>query len=198
MGEYAKYLGERVKIGTCEDMYYLRLSQRAAVVPEDGNVDPVSDAGDLRFRFPWPDEDGTEPGAYGAGYKAVAIYGATAPKEVVHGNVQFVTQAGYNICLPCPEGTHNPDIHRNSFSGAVQLISQRLIDGRVIPIFQCGGCKRMWRIEDPAEIEEIRAIIIATADDEDRRHRAMPEQHRATVSRGDWWRKVAERLDKES
>ena len=27
MGEYAKYAGERVKIGTCEDMYYLRDDQ---------------------------------------------------------------------------------------------------------------------------------------------------------------------------
>ncbi len=27
MGEYAIYRGERIKIGTCEDMYYLRPDQ---------------------------------------------------------------------------------------------------------------------------------------------------------------------------
>ena len=31
MGEYASYLGERIKIGTCENMYYLRADQRHLV-----------------------------------------------------------------------------------------------------------------------------------------------------------------------
>lgn len=31
MGEYANYMGQRVKIGTCESMYYLRWDQRGKV-----------------------------------------------------------------------------------------------------------------------------------------------------------------------
>src|SRR5437016_4579142 len=65
MGEYAQYGGQDVKIGTCEDMYYLRYDQRWQVQALDGNVNPVLDVAHLRFRFPWPDEDTIPPGADG-------------------------------------------------------------------------------------------------------------------------------------
>ena len=35
MGEYANYMGERVKIGTCEDMLYLRWDQRHLVTESE-------------------------------------------------------------------------------------------------------------------------------------------------------------------
>ena len=58
MGEYAKHKGEEIKIGTCENMYYLRFDQRHKVKALPGNVDPNgADAYALRFRFPWPNED---------------------------------------------------------------------------------------------------------------------------------------------
>ena len=39
MGEYAirKSDGESIKIGTCEDMYYLRYEDRFKVTPEEGS-----------------------------------------------------------------------------------------------------------------------------------------------------------------
>ena len=45
MGEYAQRIsdGERVKIGTCEDMLYLRFEDRAKVSALAGNVDPNDD-----------------------------------------------------------------------------------------------------------------------------------------------------------
>ena len=66
MGEYAtrKDIGERIKIGTCESMYYLRADQAREVYAEPGNVDPIADAAAIRFRFPFPDEDGIEPGNF--------------------------------------------------------------------------------------------------------------------------------------
>lgn len=63
MGEMAKYKGERVKIGTCEIMYYLRFEDRNKVEALENNVDPMSTKG-LFYRLPLPEEDGFGPGDY--------------------------------------------------------------------------------------------------------------------------------------
>ena len=58
MGEYARHpIHGPIKIGTCEDMYYLRHSQCHEIVPEAGSLNPAQHDGELRFRFPFPDED---------------------------------------------------------------------------------------------------------------------------------------------
>ncbi|HXU02805.1 MAG TPA: hypothetical protein VN903_17690 [Polyangia bacterium] len=202
MGEYANYRGQSIKIGTCEDMYYLRFDQRFAVHRETGNVDPVADRGVLRFRFPWPSEDGIAPGAFDPAYKLVTIPGLTAPAGVEHGSVQFRAEAaGYLVSLPCPEGL--PDnapgltagtipgtafrIGRNGFRGAVQLVAQRYLEAsdRLVPVFRCGGCDRMWREEEDARIEETAMLCRAEAD------------RRATdsgASAAEFWHGVADRL----
>ncbi len=68
MGEYAERIsdGEEVKIGTCESMYYLRFEDRNKVRHVSGNVNPSrdSEAGQLLFRLPFPDEDGVLIGEY--------------------------------------------------------------------------------------------------------------------------------------
>lgn len=64
MGEYALYEGERIKIGSCEEMFWLRAEQADLVTPVAGSVDPVKHRGKLLFRFPFPDEDGTAPGSF--------------------------------------------------------------------------------------------------------------------------------------
>lgn len=204
MGEYAKRRsdGERVKIGTCEDMYYLRADQRHLVAWEHGNVDPNSkDALSIRFRFPWPDEDKVKPGEFEP-FRSVAIPGAVAPAGTEHGIVQFVAQAGYNTCLPCPEGDKDYTaglstkvggltIHRNGFKGAVRLIQQKLLaDGRLVPVCSCGGCGALWRVEDPSEIEALAVAIRSEADSRERqgRHNGTGAADRA------WWDKIADRI----
>jgi hypothetical protein len=176
MGEYAKHNGQEIKIGTCENMYYLRFDQRALVQAMPGNVDPMAEeVHELRFRFPWPDEDMLEPGAnafHANGYhRAIAAHGMTVPAGVDHSNVQFRADAGYLLSLPCPEG---PEAHagvwRNGFSGAVQLVAQKLLrDGRLVPVCRCGGCGAMWRMETPSDIE---ALAVAFRSEADRREHA--------------------------
>lgn len=60
------YGNKQIKIGTCANMYYLRADQRhlvRAILPH--NVDPSGPYAEaLRFRFPFPDEDGIAPGAF--------------------------------------------------------------------------------------------------------------------------------------
>lgn len=154
MGEYALYKGERIKIGTCEEMYYLRADQRRRVQHEPGNVDPVRDVAELRFRFPFPDEDDCEPGGdfHGQSFARslwVPDSTITLPAGINHGTVQFrAERAGYLVSLPCPE--QNPAdaaahgititpgpahtfgttvngfvIHRNGFRGRLHIIQQR-------------------------------------------------------------------------
>ena len=199
MGEYAKFNGQEIKIGTCENMYYLRFTQRARVERLSGNVDPVKDAPALRFRFPWPDEDRCEPGAFDGDFgRAVCIPGATC-KPQDHHNVQFVAQAGYNVCLPCPESElpfpfgladhvlnqenrgRTALIHRNGYRGKVLLVQQRFIPAiGLVPILMCGGCGTKYRLEDVAEIE---ALAVAARSEGDKRPDAAP-----------FWNAIADRI----
>lgn len=162
MGEYAnlKGTGERVKIGTCEDMLYLRYDQRNQVWAQHGNVDLVRHVDGIRFRFPWPDEDSVRPGSFDDPFRRLSV-DLDAPEGFEHGMVQFVAQReGYNVCLPCPEGSSilNPDgasvlrVHRNGFAGRTFLVQQAIRNGALVGIFQC-VCGRAWNaptLEDAA------------------------------------------------
>ena len=196
MGEYARYGGESVKIGTCEDMYYLRYDQRHMVQPEPNSLNPADPAivPELRFRFPWPSEDGQAPGSFEASYKHVWVPGLTAPAHVEHGNVQFTAPAGYLCSLPCPEGPGQVEgvhIHRNGFNGAVQLVAQKLVPGvGLVPVLRCGGCGAMWREEDESEIER---IAVAFRSEGDRRERDGRFHGTGAADRR-WWDQVADRV----
>ncbi len=194
MGEYASYQGEDVKIGTCEDMYYLRFEQRRLVNFITGNVD-VKDYQTvlgLRFRFPWPDEDNIEPGGFEDSDRSVWIPGATIPEGVDHGTVQF-SAPGYNCSLPCPESGGEPSVKvfRNGFGGAVRLVRQKLLaDGRLVPILKCGGCGHLWRSEDDAEIEELATLLRAEG------QRRKNDRWTASGERVGhrWWNEIADRM----
>jgi hypothetical protein len=161
MGEYARYQGQEIKIGTCEDMYYLRADQVCMVSPEYGNVDPLRDARSLRFRFPFPDEDGIEPGAFDDHDRGLTVRGATAP-EVDHYSVQFSASNGYLVSLPCPEGIEHltindqvTTIHRNGYGGAVEIVQQRIWEDRLVLVCGCKGCGARWRCETLADAQSV-------------------------------------------
>lgn len=202
MGEYATYRGESVKIGTCEDMYYLRYEHRRNVTPEPGNVNPVRDVLALRFRFPWPDEDGTaRPGHDDDRHRydrGAAIHALTVPATVTHYSVQFRADAGYLVSLPCPEGPQSvttPPVTRNGFSGAVHLCQQKEIaDGRVVPVMKCGGCGAKWRMEDADEITALVVACRGEADAAAHRWRIHPEYDGSEDGTARWWHTVADRI----
>jgi hypothetical protein len=154
MGEYANYGKERIKIGTCEDLYYLRYDQRHQIDALPGNVDPCNPEHlkELRFRFPFPWEDQVEPGAF-----TDHSYGFPAPAEFTlhedgHETCQFSNPAGYLVSLPCPESkegkafqeTHK--IHRNGWLGGVSITQQKWVDGALWTVARCNGCGRSWRL----------------------------------------------------
>lgn len=129
MGEYASYAGQQVKIGTCENMYYLRADQAESVRALEGNVDPVADRELIRFRFPWPDEDGSEPGTYHEHDRRLLLPGLTPPAEL--------------------EGEHYS--YRETGHEHVYLSQQKYrADGTLMAIVEC-ACGLKWRLETLAD-----------------------------------------------
>lgn len=172
MGEFAYYLGERVKIGTCEDMYYLRAEQARDVQPGEDGLNVWREREQVRFRFPWPDEDGTAPGAYVDHNRSLRLEGIEPPEELAdeHSTVQFSARNGYLASLPCPEsgkvaytndvcgpgapaGRRPLKVHRNGYGGAVHLIQQRWVEHDLVAVVRCGGCGMAWRLETLADVQ---------------------------------------------
>lgn len=161
MGEYANYKGQNIKIGTCEDLYYLRADQRELV---EGYEFDEQTLNVFRFRFPFPDEDGLEPGAFEDYDRGVKIPGWSIPDEIAgeldHGIVQFTAPQGYNLCVPCPEGPDTIEgltIHRNGWNGGPRVVQQGFREGELRLIVKCGSCGYCWNM--PREI----ALEIALA-----------------------------------
>jgi hypothetical protein len=152
MGEYANYNGQQIKIGTCEDMYYLRFQQRHEVTSLSGNVDleDPSILQELRFRFPFPEEDSIEPGAFEDHNKSARVPDTYQPSDIEHRTVQFSARNGYLVSLPCPESAEGHafphTIHRNGHGGAVHLVAQKLVGSELWAVCRCGGCGSMWRL----------------------------------------------------
>jgi hypothetical protein len=198
VGENAMYSGEPIKIGTCEDMYYLRFDQRRLVDHIPGNVNVNSDeVYEVRFRFPFPDEDRIQPGEFERYDRSIALHGFPMPAGVKHGSVQFRADAGYLCSIPCPESGEQIDglrIAKNGFSGAVHLVRQKLLrDGRLVPVLKCGGCGALWREEDPDNIRAMADWLIAEGDCKHNDRFVVRDGVRIPCG-NEFWRKMAERL----
>lgn len=167
MGEYANYKGEQIKIGTCESMYYLRADQRHLV--SGGDVTDSDYWNEVRFRFPFPDEDHIEPGRFEDHDRGVKIPGWTLPADFKgHYSVQFVSNKGYNLCVPCPEGHEHIEglkIHRNGWNGGPVVSQQRIIDGNRVTVVACGACGAAWRLPT---LKDAEPIIVAFRSEADR------------------------------
>jgi hypothetical protein len=172
MGEYAKYNGEQIKIGTCENMYYLRYDQRNLVDPIPHSLDPSDESiiGEIRFRFPFPEEDHTEPGAFDDAFKGLGIYGADDLLEGVdHDKEQFVSSRGMNVCLPCPESAEGKaapyKVHKNGYSGSVRIVQQKRVGAELWTVCECGSCGAKFRLEQESA-ERLAVAVRAYADRE--------------------------------
>lgn len=172
MGEYASVGGQRVKIGTCEDLYYLRADQVRKVANSDTDLSDPETLSVVRFRFPWPDEDATPPGAFEDYDRGLRLWGVPVPEGVQHGSVQFQARNGYLLSLPCPEGPDAPEgVARNGYGGACSLVQQGWRGGRLVGIARCNGCGARYRLEDGNE----EAAAVAIRAEADRQYRTADE-----------------------
>lgn len=112
MGEYAWHCGESIKIGTCQNMYYLRLEDRHLISRDENSIDVKNRDGDgLNFRLPFPDEDCLGPGRYD------------------------VHDRGVRLCL-----IHDPCVKNNCNSVDFDLVRIKKKDNKLYPVITCRNC----------------------------------------------------------
>jgi len=172
MGEYAirKSDGAEVKIGTCEDMLYLRYEDRGKVSKIPNSLDPEKEAGVLRFRVPFPDEDDTPIGEYKDPFRGIRLYRQCGVGQSSYcedfkdestlrdtGRVQLHHESGLLINVPCYHGIKLPESsgdfksfwNGKSWSFELTQLAPRTIGGvfQVLPIVKCRHCRALWRYE---------------------------------------------------
>lgn len=156
MGEYAirKSDNQEIKIGTCENMYYLRYSDRDKVRRKnDNNLDPNDDqiVSELRFRLPFPDEDHIKPGDYEPFRKEDVLLYGYEPKNENPGTLQLHTKYGMLLNVPCYHGEKLPenigDIKAfwNGKCPGYSLKYLKFINGEPWGVYGCIECREEWR-----------------------------------------------------
>ena len=166
MGEYARINGQSVKIGTCEDMYYLRAEDAHKAQKEPHSLDAATCLG-LRFRLPFPDEDGVQIGHYDDPFRGFRLYRMVKDKasrvdycedfaphdlsDAKPGNLQLRHEAsGLLLNVPCHHGVKLPEITGatafwNGKGYSLELIQiKRVAPGQYVPIVQCRHCGNKW------------------------------------------------------
>lgn len=178
MGEYAKYRGDKIKIGTCKSMYYLRYEDRNLVEWIRGNVDASKDAG-LLWRLPFPDEDGRGPGNYDDYGRGIRLRRGDewlrCPELAAeHGQVQMRHECGYLLNVPCYHGEKLPHgVQWNGRAGGFyELAHVKNTAEGVLPVIRCRFCRKAWRCEWAEVLEWIPDPVL----------RARLEQHAAPVA----------------
>jgi hypothetical protein len=146
MGEYIKYQGTEIKIGTCEDMYYATYQkynlalERGQLIKSDNSSNPEEyakpDSG-IRFRFPFPDEDHFQLGDIG--------------KNAFDRGVTILISGDLDDTLAVVNGVPQ----------TLELRQQKLVhkesDGRLalVPVLHNPLTKETFRIEDEAVVKKL-------------------------------------------
>ena len=158
MGEYAirKSDSQRIKIGTCESMYYLRLEDKNKVQPENGS------GFGWYWRLPHPEEDGILPGDYDSHVANLRLWNKPAGEKYGHdftdptaadrpGTIQLRHECGLLVNVPCYHGYKLPEINPpaqafwNGKGWFLELKCLRTDGERVHPVVECRHCHEAWR-----------------------------------------------------
>jgi len=170
MGEYAirQSDGEQIKIGTCENMYYLRFEDRYKVTKDPHSLDPTTTTG-LYWRLPFPDEDDLRPGDYKDYARGFRLYKTRkpepsgfaghddfAPSEIADnpGIMQLHNESGLLVNVKCYHGIKLPSestdfkVCWNGKSWHTELASiKNCADGTLRPVVHCRFCRHAWSFE---------------------------------------------------
>lgn len=198
MGEYAQRNsdGSSIKIGTCENMYYLRADQVHLITSTRGSLDAQDQAiaERIRFRFPFPEEDNILPGDFTDHDKGLTAYGIEVPEDVEHRKIQF-TAPGILVSLPCPESKEAKEsglpFHYNGYKGKVQIVQQRLVDGALVTVCKCGSCGAAYRLPT---LDDAQPIVDAFTKQAAIERRDFESGRSLDKSRGNYFDQVASRI----
>ncbi len=170
MGEYlTTHTGTRIKLGTCETLYYVRydevLLESAINKPFAEYLDPK---GTWIYRFPNPLEDG----------ESVDAANSREPFGYPIFNVSGIDIAHEDVCLPCGcDGAYNINVfvacpasngiksYRVSQNGAahpIKITGERIRENvkGLYTICECGYCGAAFGL-DEKEAELLKAAILA-------------------------------------
>ena len=158
MGQY--YNG--VKIGTCENMYYMRLAAAIKLA----NVGARDDDGiafkemlednTTRFRFPWPDEDGrAETNQLHNVMDFDRGYELYVPEHIEINHCSTWHQGkGYNVQLPCIKSEEfkkvaeaGAKLSHGAHSQKIAVKYDAIRDGERAILFECVYCGQLQRLD---------------------------------------------------
>jgi hypothetical protein len=200
MGEYVKYKGTSIKLGTCEDLYYanypkyIKALKAGLLVKEIGNDKPENYAkpcNGYRFRFPFPDEDEIPLGNIGddnfhRGLLITIERGELFPKEefpVLSATYEIKSRTQPGLVRKLLQANPNNVMRTVDLEVVQQKLIQRAGFLRLALVYRCPYSGEQWRLEDKTDAEFITAQIteryINTTEDEQAK---------------DFWRKVNERI----
>ena len=149
MGEYIKYKGEEIKIGTLENLYYatyqkftdaLKAGQLARLYDDAPEFYAKADSG-FRFRFPFPDEDKLPLGDIGKQH-----YNRGVPVTISQADIPH-----YDTSTPFQDTFYNIEITQ-------QKLVHRQSDGKLCLAIVCRDAVNgtSFRVEDE---EAMKAIL---------------------------------------
>lgn len=191
MGEYIKYKGKSIKIGTCEDLYYTDYGRytdavaKGLVTQDEYNARPdiygLPETG-CRFRFPFPDEDSQPLGEVGHdNFDRGLLISIDRGESFANEEFPLLNQKYDVRSRTQPELIRkmvqvNPNNVMKSVD--IELVQQRpmRIDGEIylLLVYRCPYSGERWRIEDKADVLHIAAQITqkyieATTDTEEQK-----------------------------
>lgn len=195
MGEYVEIRGERVKIGTCESMYYARVEQfrelaALGVVGHEESSCYLAPENGFRWRFPFPDEDSVQIGHFDPYNRGVTVGVPRGSRlfegvnhEQIYKSVSCHNAYNVNVRIPCPatglEGLQHSPIPPNVPLEIVQV--KPMPDKTTWTVVRCGWCESMWRIDEGNANELVNIIREQYA-------------NRAGDAASPFWLKIADRI----
>ncbi len=164
MGEYAKFNGHEIKIGTCECMYFLRYEDRNKVEQLPNSLDPATQK-NLFWRLPFPDEDHIQPGNYDDFNRGVRLYnpklGDFRDESALNdtGTIQLThKESGLLANITCyhgmklPENSDNARFHWNGKGHSFELVHIKNSDKGIRAVYKCRHCNQLWSTDEWDEV----------------------------------------------
>lgn len=218
MGEYAMVMGKATKLGTCEDLDYIRSDQReflrhdrkiAGNLPASGYLKPENG---FRFRFPFPDEDQVEPGEFrqaGRGWLIdtpldsgwlVGEHRPICQRIECENDANRRREYAWSLKLPCPASPAFKALQMEPYemppeSLPIEIVQHKpMVGGETWTVVRCGYCGSIWRLPVEAAValvEHIRRVHIPV---EEALRRMSDRDYKESVDCADQWQKICLRI----